>query len=182
MNFVAYPAKGEYVPVFHPVLSKAEMTRLFVGQLPYGTTAQQLQWVVYEATHCCVFFTETIHNWTGDKHSKGCVHTHCHPDDADRIIQLLHRHALIDDTGVWIAETEEEHATLEDYCRMMKSDKTKRFFQRPCQPTVAQIAISTFVPMPRVAEAQQHRPPMYVEAVRAGMTPTPPPYFGDHAY
>jgi len=169
-NFVQYPTRVEDVPVLHPKLPKADMTRLFVGQLPYGTTAEQLQWVIYEASHCGVFFTETIHQWTGDKHSKGCVHTYCAPEDADVIIQRLHRHALIDDSGVWIAESDEEYRALEDYCRTMKTDKTKRFFNRPCQPVVSQRATSTFVPMPRVSSAL----PQYQEAVR---DLSPPPYF-----
>lgn len=188
VNFVPYPTKSDAVPLLIPTMAKCNMTRLFVGQLPYGTTMEQLQWTVYEASHCGVFYTETIHNWTGDKHSKGCVHTYCDPAQADYILKRLHRHVLIDDTGVWIAETDEEYAALEGYCAKMKLDKTKRFHQRPCQPVVAQRATSTFVPQPRHPPAAQAQPPVYVEqhqhvpvlplyheAIGAMCLQTPPP-------
>jgi hypothetical protein len=146
LNFVAYPATMKDVRVYHAPYPKELMTRIFLGQLPYGTTAQQLEWIILEVSGCPVFFTEAIHNWSGEKQSKGCAHAYCDPQHADCIIARLHRQTLIDDTGIWIAETEEEHKLLEAYCMSMKKDKTRRFFHRPCQPMVAQRAISTFVP------------------------------------
>jgi len=187
VNFVPYPTKADVVPVLVPNMHKADMTRLFVGQLPYGTTMEQLQWTVYETCHCAVFFTETIHNWTGDKHSKGCVHTYCDPAQADYILEKLHRRVLIDDTGVWIAETDEEYVALATYCKKMKDDKTKRFHQRPCQPVVSQRATSTFVPqvrhattspVPMIVADRQSALPLYHEAVHAlNVAAVPPPSY-----
>lgn len=170
MSFYAYPARGEDVPTFHAPLPKEDMVRIFIGQLPFGTTSEQLEWVIQEVTRLPVYFTESIHNWTGEKQSKGCAHTYCHPADADAIINALHRRALIDDTGIWVAETEDERRILEAYCMSMKKDKLRRFQQRPCQPVVAQRATSTFVRRqaevcPRVTPPYNHfaapAPPSY---------------------
>eukprot|EP00331_Platyophrya_macrostoma_P011831 CAMPEP_0176431374 /NCGR_PEP_ID=MMETSP0127-20121128/14781_1 /TAXON_ID=938130 /ORGANISM="Platyophrya macrostoma, Strain WH" /LENGTH=253 /DNA_ID=CAMNT_0017813383 /DNA_START=58 /DNA_END=819 /DNA_ORIENTATION=- len=147
VNFVPYPLAGEEIPKLPlPSASKANLTRLFLGQLPYGTTAEQLQWVVHEVSRRAVYFTETIHTWTGEKQCKGCAHTYCAADDASTIIEKLHRRALIDDTGIWVAETEDECDALENYCESMRVDKSKRHHLRPCQPVVAQMAVSSFVP------------------------------------
>jgi len=188
LNFVAYPATMKDVRVYHACTPKECMTRIFIGQLPYGTTAQQLEWIIPEVSGCPVFFTEAIHNWTGEKQSKGCAHAYCEPQHADCIIATLHRHVMIDDTGIWFAESADEHSLLEDYCLSMKKDKTRRFFHRPCQPMVIQRATSTFVPRP---QAQQQapaavlfdiEPPTYqygrvVINNTAAVAPPPPPSY-----
>lgn len=173
LNFVAYPATMKDVRIFHAPFPKELMARIFIGQLPYGTTAQQLEWIISEVTHCPVFFTEAIHNWTGEKQSKGCAHTYCEPQYAECIIRGLHRRALVDDSGIWIAETDDEHQYLEEYCLSMKKDKTRRFFHRPCQPMVAQRATSTFVPRAQQATmVADLAPPIY----HLGAAVPPPSY------
>jgi hypothetical protein len=102
------------------------------------------------------------------------MHSYCDPSHVETILAKLHRHVLVDDTGIWVAETCEEHQALEEYCTSMKNDKTRRFHQRPCQPVVVQRAISTFVPKPRHTVT----PPRYFEAVRGlSVSPPPPPYY-----
>lgn len=181
LNFVAYPVTMKDVRIYHATTPKERMTRIFIGQLPYGTTAQQLEWIIAEVSGCPVFFTEAIHNWTGEKQSKGCAHAYCEPQHADHILEKLHRHVLIDDTGIWFAESKDEHAMLENYCQSMKKDKTRRFFHRPCQPMVIQRATSTFVPRPSQTQPTsvmfEFEPPVYQygRPQISSVAPPPPP-------
>lgn len=156
VNFVHYP-QYYHMPV--PSRPADELVRLFVGQVPYDVTEQQVAWMVYETTQCNVYHTEIIKKWTGDHHKKGCVHTYCSPEDVITITERLHHRVLIDDAGIWVAETQEERSALEKYCESMKNDKSKRFVNRPFQPVVVEKAMSNFKPR----STPILPPPMYME-------------------
>jgi len=58
----------------------------------------------------------------------------------------MHKRMLVDDTGVWHAQTSEEFEVLSDYIHAMKADRTLRAPNRPYDSVVVQLAVSTFVP------------------------------------
>jgi len=158
VNFVPYPLTVMTVDTAPP---KNVLWRLFIGQLPYDSTVVQAEWIIRALTGVQCYYTEMIHSWRNPQHTpKGCVHTYCFPEDADRVIAMLHHAVLVDDTGVWFAADDEQFGMLNEYCREMKEDKTKRFRNRPYQPLVAEIADSTFVP----------------HSSRNAFAGTPPPY------
>jgi hypothetical protein len=51
---------------------------------------------------------------------------------------------LIDDTGVWHAQSDEEYYALKAYVGAMKADRSKRVQGRPYDSVVVQIATSTY--------------------------------------
>jgi len=167
VNFEPFPAFAANHA--NPMLpfTKKDCSRLFIGQIPYGSPAPQVEWMVFAATGRRVYFTETIQRWTGSRSPKGCAHTYCLPADRDAIIAMLHRRVLVDDTGVWIAADESQCRGLEDYCGRMKADKTLRFRDRPYQPMVVEEATSDFVP---------RRPSPAPEDTQAAAAAFPPQY------
>jgi len=170
VNFEPYPSFDSHAAPQLP-FTKHDCVRLFVGQIPYGTPAKQVEWIVLSATGRHVYFTETIQRWTGARQPKGCAHTYCLPQDKDTILSVLHRRVLVDDSGVWLAADHIQHAALEDYCTRMKNDKTLRFRERPYQPVVVEVATSDFVPRcsttSPAAESAPLLPPQYTEFVHA---------------
>jgi len=164
VNYVPYPEKDNRAAFTN--CRKDQLQRLFIGQLPYDASPMQVQWIVYQATGKEVFLSEKIQKWTGNRQSKGCVHTYCYHEDTDLIINFLHRRVLVDDTGVWIAADAEQHELLEAYCKKMKEDKTMRFRERPYQPVVAQLATSNFVPRTSSPRPDYQMPPQYDEFVK----------------
>jgi len=182
VNFEPFPTTAANRA--NPMLpfTKKDCCRLFIGQIPYGSPAAQVEWMVFTATGRHVYFTETIQRWTGSRSPKGCAHTYCLPADRDAIIAMLHRRVLVDDTGVWVAADNQQCAGLEVYCGRMKTDKTMRFRDRPYQPMVVEEATSDFVPRrPSPAPQEMNEvpafPPQYEEFVHAqGFAPELPQY------
>lgn len=179
VNFEPFPQFSRANPLVR--FDKHRCSRLFVGQIPYATPAAQLEWMVFAATGRRVYFTETIQRWTGSRAPKGCAHTYCMPEDAEHIVQQLHRRMLVDDSGVWIAADEQQFAALGDYCAAMKADEKLRFRDRPYQPVVVELATSNFVPRrptpPPVQEANAGAlPPHYTAFVQAERFPALPSY------
>jgi len=168
VNFEAFPPFDTCHAVPALPFSKNDCIRLFIGQIPYGTPAKQVEWMVLMATGQRVYFTETIQRWTGARSPKGCAHTYCLPQDKEAILQTLHRRVLVDDSGIWIAADEVQHSILEDYCARMKNDKLLRFRERPYQPMVAQEATSDFVPR-RASPAPDATllPPLYTHFLQS---------------
>ena len=179
VNFEPFPAFA--AAHANPMLpfAKKDCCRLFIGQIPYGSPAPQVEWMVFAATGRRVYFTETIQRWTGTRSPKGCAHTYCLPADRDAIIKMLHRRVLVDDTGVWIAADEQQSYSLEEYCDQMKKDKSLRFRDRPYQPMVVEEATSDFVPR-RPSPAPEDvaaLPPQYDQFINAqALAPELPQY------
>lgn len=178
VNFEPFPAVSREAPMVH--FGKESCCRLFVGQIPYGAPASQIEWMVHVATGCRVYFTEPIHRWTSSRSPKGCAHTYCLPGDVNTIVQLLHRRMLVDDCGVWIAADGEQQQSLEEYCAELKADKALRHRDRPYQPVVVEGATSSFVPRraspppPPPVQQPHGMPPLYADFVQAE-TAVPPP-------
>lgn len=151
VSFMPYPNHE-----FHSVpttATKDQMVRLFIGQLPYQVTDMQLEWLCYTfGQGANVHFPERIVK--KDKmnpHIKiptGCVHVYVEPQHVDGLMNAMHKRVLIDDTGVWYAQTSSELVDLESYTTKLKTEKKKRFQFRPYDSVVVQHATSTFVPPP----------------------------------
>ena len=157
--FMPYPTEEFYCA--GPELPKDQMARLFIGQLPYGVTNMQLQWLCATfGNGVAVHFPERIVKndalKTGAKIPTGCVHAYCHPEDVEALMAGMHKKLLIDDTGVWFTQNLTELAALHGYTAVMKKDRTQRPMNRPYDTVVIQLATSTYVP----------RPPCYKHAAK----------------
>lgn len=149
MDFALYPSVA--FESLEPTLPKNQMVRMFIGQLPYNVTEMQLAWIMYTFGGGANMYhferiTKTDHSKGGLKVPTGCFHCHLEAEQVQPLINLLNDRLLIDETGIWVAETPEERNLLDRYCRGMKMDKTRRFQGRPYGTVVAQRATSTFDP------------------------------------
>lgn len=182
VSFMPYPEEEFYCAPAD--LPKDTMSRLFIGQLPYGVTDMQLQWLCSTfGDGVRVHHIERIvkHDTakTGTKVPTGCIHAYCHPDSAEKLMDAMHKKILIDDTGVWYAQTDSELAALHEYCSTMKRDRSKRPHNRPYDTVVAQLATSTYVPKPPAYHsfaAKLGAAPSYQTAVACGPATPPPQY------
>ena len=150
VSFMAYPVDEFYRPP--EPMRKDQMARIFIGQLPYQVTDMQLNWLCHTfAMGASVYFPERITKSDAITRAKiptGCIHAYCDPAIVDDILKGLHKRLLIDDTGVWYANSREEEEELAAYCTTMKSHRSKRPHNRPYTTVVAQHATSTYVPPP----------------------------------
>jgi len=151
VSFIPYPVEEFHVP--EAPLGKDQMVRVFIGQLPYQVSDMQLNWLCYTfGQGSLVYYPERItkHDAArGCKMPTGCIHAYCDPQTADNLLNNLHKKILVDDTGVWFAEDENQLLVLADYCQTMKLDRTRRFQNRPYDTVVAQYATSSYVPSKR---------------------------------
>jgi hypothetical protein len=191
VTFVEYP-----VTQFHTAAAKPEdrdMVRVFIGQLPYFVTDMQLSWL------CATFgggnvvaYPERImkRQPNGDRLPTGCIHAYASVHAVEAMASGMHKRMLVDDTGVWHAQSAAEFDVLSSYVASMKADRSMRVPNRPYDTVVVQLATSTYVPvnpMPltefpneRPAKGRQPRsttkptaaaPPAYHDSVVP-----PPPY------
>jgi hypothetical protein len=80
----------------------------------------------------------------GGKVPTGCIHAYCDPDLMKDMVSGMHKRILVDDTGVWYAETHEQIELLNTYCLQLKMDKRKRIVNRPYDTVVVQYATSSY--------------------------------------
>lgn len=151
VSFLPYPEQE--FQACAPALPKEAMSRVFLGQLPYAVTDMQLQWLCSTfGNGASIHHAERIvkHDTgkTGAKIPTGCIHAYCHPDQVDALMNGMHKRLLIDDTGVWYAQSDAELDALCSYTATMKKDRSKRPHNRPYDTVVAQLATSTYVPKP----------------------------------
>jgi len=146
VSFVPYPTTHFAAPL--PAVPKEGMVRMFIGQLPYQVTDMQLEWLCYTFGHGgAVYFSERIMKWDesrGAKIPSGCIHAYGDPDIMNGLILGMHKRILVDDTGVWYAQTPEETEILNSYCHELKVDKRLRFQNRPYDTVVVQYATSSY--------------------------------------
>ena len=150
VSFMPYPTEKFYV---EPApLPKEAMARIFVGQLPYQVTDMQLNWLCHTfGRGAAVYFPERIvkhDQLRGVKLPTGCIHAYCDPEVVSDLMCGMHKRLLIDDTGVWYANTAKEQEALTEYTQAMKKDRSLRPVNRPYDTVVAQHATSTYVPPP----------------------------------
>lgn len=190
VTFVPYPTEPFYAATPAP---EEELARVFIGQLPYFVTDMQLSWL------CATFgggnavaYPERImkRQPNGDRLPTGCIHAYASVHAVEAMATGMHKRMLVDDTGVWHAQSAAEFDVLSSYVASMKADKRLRVPNRPYDSVVVQLATSTYVPvnpMPltefpneRLPKGRQPRtkanpaPPAYHDSVVP-----PPPYRAD---
>jgi hypothetical protein len=194
VTFVPYPAEefsGAPLPEDEPVV------RVFLGQLPYQVTDMQVQWLCYTfGFGSAVAYPERImkRQPNGERLPTGCVHAYATMTAVEAMAEGMHKRMLVDDTGVWHAQTVEEFEVLSRYVSAMKTDKSLRIPNHPYDSVVVQTATSNFYSNTHshleTAKAQQRwsdcsvaPPPSYEAALGylpptyAATVPPPPPYF-----
>jgi hypothetical protein len=179
VSFVPYPAGEFSAPTVPPTDRDGELVRVFIGQLPYFVTDMQLAWLCYTfgGGHA-VAYPERImkRQPNGERLPTGCIHAYTTVAAVETMAEGMHKRMLVDDTGVWHAQTVEEFEVLSRYVAAMKSDKTLRVPNRPYDSVVVQLAVSTFVPvcpMPLTEFPAERKPKA---SRRAAGSPPPPPY------
>jgi hypothetical protein len=147
VEFVEYPQLAP-VPPSPCGVARPEMRRLFVGQLPYKVTDEQLDWVCASFGGARVHFAERItRDVRGRRQLTGCVHVYVPCDeDAARLVVGLHKRLLVDNTGVWYARTAAQAAALGAYTAGLKADRALRPAGMPYDSVVVQPATSTYDP------------------------------------
>ena len=139
---------------------KTELTRLFIGQLPYDVTPSDVCDIVQLCTGGKqVYGAEIIVKFNhGVRTPTGCSHAYCYPDDADTIIAAMNKRVLVDTCGAWTAKTEAEAEVLKGYCNHIKKDRSRRFPNLPCDSVVVQLAMSQFKPRQPSKPSQTSKP------------------------
>ena len=143
-----YPA-DRFIPSPMPETSEP-LVRVFVGQLPYCVTDMQLAWLCHTfGGGSVVCHPERImkRQPNGERLPTGCIHAYTTVGMVEAMAEGMHKRMLVDDTGVWHAQTVEEFEVLSRYVSAMKTDKTLRAPNRPYDSVVVQLATSTFVPV-----------------------------------
>ena len=96
-------------------MPKSALARLFIGQLPYSITDEQLNFAIAVATGGIVLqHVERIVIWKKNRAPTGCVHAYCLPSEVDAVL-LAHQRVLFDEDGVWVAQSEDEMHLLRNY-------------------------------------------------------------------
>jgi len=178
VSFVPYPVDG-FTARPPPTEADGELVRVFIGQLPYFVTDMQLDWLCYTFGGGVVAYPERIMKKqpSGERLPTGCIHAYTTLAAVEAMAHGMHKRMLVDDTGVWHAQTSEEFEVLSEYIRAMKTDRMLRVPNRPYDSVVVQLAVSTFVPykpMP-VSELPIERARGAAHKARPA-TPPPPAY------
>ena len=148
VSFVPYPRDEFRAPT--PPPEDADLVRVFIGQLPYFVTDMQLSWL------CATFGGGNVvahperimkRQPSGERLPTGCIHAFTTRAAVEQLAAGMHKRMLVDDTGVWHAQTHEEWDVLSRYVAAMKADRRLRVPNRPYDSVVVQLATSTFVPI-----------------------------------
>lgn len=181
VTFIPFPSETFITPESAMPPAGAPLVRAFLGQLPYFVTDMELAWMCYIlGGGQTVLWPERImkRQSGGERLPTGCIHGYATPEAIATMASNMHKRMLVDDTGVWHAQTQDELQALSVYVAEMKSDKNKRVPGRPYDTVVVQEATSNFVPACPVplTEFPTERPA--VKPQRA----SPPPYMAPPAY
>ena len=176
VSFVPYPTT-EIQPTM-PQADDADLVRVFIGQLPYFVTDMQLTWLcqTFGGGHVVAYPERIMKKQpSGERLPTGCIHAYATPEAVEMMASGMHKRMLVDDTGVWHAQTYDEFETLRQYIAAMKADRSLRVPNRPYDSVVVQMATSTFVPVCPMPLTEL--PP---ERKRASKRATPPPQDAQH--
>jgi len=145
-------AKLSPSPVLQAVPAKSDMMRLFLGQLPFCVTDDELNYAISIATGGLVLHhIERIVNWKKGRSPTGCVHAYCRPEDANAVLSA-HLRLRFDENGVWFARNDEEVEALKKYVPQQVSpvaiDASNSVVQSamPSGLVTIEAARSTYVP------------------------------------
>ena len=157
LQHFAFPARSPTAGRILLAKPNRDLVRLFIGQLPYSFTDDQLNHAISVATGGRIELQhiERIVNWKKNRAPTGCVHAYCMPSEAE-VILSAHQRVLFDEEGVWFARTERELAALQDYVHHCHGATAQQ--KAPgCMPSsllTVEIARSTYVPDARYSIKQ----------------------------
>jgi hypothetical protein len=114
--------------------------RIFIGQLPYGITEMQLQWMT-QLFGGGVFLLDPEVIIKNNKKT-GCIHARVKDSQLKALVAGMHKRILVDDSGVWVGRTPQEIQILTQYVAELKADPKKRYPDRPYDTVVVQNATS----------------------------------------
>lgn len=124
-----------------------QLSRVFIGQLPYHVTEMQLVWI------CAAFGGRVMSpqrimkaNARGERLPTGGVHVLCDEANFLEMEQCMHKRVLVDDTGLWFAATLQEKSALDSFISYLHNNRGARRAGRPYDTVVVQRALSSFVP------------------------------------
>ena len=110
VRFVSYPVvpqqqHKQYAP------PKEALQRLFIGQLPHGTSQEQLSEMladsgITDSLRGGLMYLEPIIKWTNNRSPCGCAHVWVFPEDAAAICGALNKRYLLRTTGFFVAPKE----------------------------------------------------------------------------
>ena len=94
-----------------PMPPKGTLQRLFIGQLPHGTTQEQLCEIlayigILRNLRGGLMYLEPIIKWSNNRSPSGCAHVWVFPEDADTICRALNKQYLLRSTGFFVAPQE----------------------------------------------------------------------------
>jgi len=173
VSFVPYPTGEFRAPT--PPPEDAELVRVFIGQLPYFVTDMQLSWLCHAfGGGSAVVYPERIMKKqpNGERLPTGCIHAYATPEAVEIMALGMHKRMLVDDTGVWHADSQDEAEFLGDYVAAMKQDRGMRVPGRPYDSVVVQMATSTYIP--RHVAQKPHLAEKAVSAVADVVRPAKP--------
>jgi len=176
VTFVPYPTEEFRAPP-PPTEADGELVRVFIGQLPYFVTDMQLDWlcVTFGGGHVFAYPERIMKKQpNGERLPTGCIHAYATIAGVEAMADGMHKRMLVDDTGVWHAQTSEEFEVLSRYVAAMKNDRSLRAPNRPYDTVVVQRATSTYIPR-HVAS----NPQLAVKAVNE-VADVVPPRAGGH--
>jgi hypothetical protein len=124
VEFLPFPKAFKPNAVIESPVGEASMLeRLFIGQLPYNVSDEEVQWICETLCRATVHRPERIIKKMregGAREPTGCLHIHVHPQHAQRMMATMNKRVLVDKTGVWVARTDGQKATLDAYVKYMK--------------------------------------------------------------
>lgn len=111
----------EAAAVDHSLPPKSALRRLFIGQLPFLFTDEQLNHAIGVATNgrATLVHIERIVNWKNNRAPTGCAHAYCRHEDAEAILGA-HQRVLFDEEGVWVAMCPAEATSLQSYAATIR--------------------------------------------------------------
>ncbi len=126
VTFFPFPTPAAAPRQVRVTVDKSSLARLFIGQLPFLFTDEQLTHALTVATGGrTAVHIERIVNWKKNRAPTGCAHVFCRPED-QRPILAAHQRILFDEEGVWVAHTAAETAALVQYADHLRTCEAPR--------------------------------------------------------
>jgi len=135
-----------YTSAPYKVMSRAMLSdcvRLFSGQLPYNMLAEAVAGMMNHLTGRSVVHVEKIVRWKDNKKSCGCFHIYVRREDVDAFLGV-DQVALCEETGYWLAETEDQKEFLAKHCNYLKMHREARQPLMPYSLVTVQPASSDY--------------------------------------
>jgi hypothetical protein len=130
------------LPPAPPAIPKENMQRLFLGQLPYDITEENLNYALGLLVQCSVYFHERIIK-RGKK--TGCLHAYCAPEVLHQLRSATHS-VVFDEGGFWWPSSDYQSECLTAHIATLSGDASLRPLGLPYQTMTVEEATSTFIP------------------------------------